>query len=53
MVLNRYVYEQDTKTTGIPAIVYIYFKWATTKRTKAQGYGLHSFEECKKKKFII
>lgn len=46
VVLNRFVYEQDPQSAGIPSIAYYYFKSAVSKKTKAQGYGLHSFEEC-------
>ena len=45
MALQRFVFGPDSKLTGMPYLILLYLGRVVTKRSKAQGYGLHSQEE--------
>ena len=45
MALQRFVFGPDPKLTGMPYLILLYLGRVVTKRSKAQGYGLHSKEE--------
>lgn len=46
MVLNRYFYELDPDFKGFQKMFAIYVGRLWNSRSKKQGYGLHSKEEC-------
>jgi hypothetical protein len=45
MALQRFVFGPDPKLSGMPYLILLYLGRIVTKRSKAQGYGLHSQEE--------
>lgn len=47
MALNRFVIERNPAQSGVPMLGLMYVGWVLKRRSKAQGYGLHSKEECK------
>ena len=49
MLLYRFYYTPNAKSSGMSGLMLMFFKPTIVKRSKAQGYGLHSQEECKKK----
>lgn len=45
MVLQRYVYDRNPLHCGFSRIALLYLGHLWGKRSKSQGYGLHSKEE--------
>lgn len=45
LALNRYVFNPDPSATGIPWYYNLILGYVIKKRSKAQGYGLHSRQE--------
>jgi hypothetical protein len=42
MVLHRFVYDRDPNQSGLPGPLLAIMGMRVNKRSKAQGYGLHS-----------
>lgn len=45
MVLHRFAWEKSPENSGFPRIALYFIGNMMSKRSKSQGYGLHSREE--------
>lgn len=46
MAFSRFVYDPNLRYAGIPKLMAMYIRRALKSRGKAQGYALHSKDEC-------
>ena len=53
LALNRYVFLPNSKISGMPWLFLVIAGPIVKKRSKAQGYGLHSQEEGFYSRFFI